>query len=134
MENFTFYSPTCFVFGKDAENQAGALVKRFGGSRVLIHYGGGSAVRSGLIGRVRVWGCQMDFARPEETAKEGIRKLKEFFTSIGMPRNFAELGAKEEDIPALVHTLCRGDGRQGSISGFVTLNEEDCEKIYRLMI
>ena len=53
MNNFTFYSPTCFVFGKDAENRAGEMVKRFGGSRVLIHYGGGSAVRSGLIDRVR---------------------------------------------------------------------------------
>ena len=53
MDNFMFYSPTCFVFGKDTENQAGALVKRFGGSRVLIHYGGGSAVRSGLIDRVQ---------------------------------------------------------------------------------
>ena len=52
MNNFMFYSPTCFVFGKDTESQTGALVKRFGGSRVLIHYGGGSAVRSGLIGRV----------------------------------------------------------------------------------
>ena len=52
MDNFTFYSPTCFVFGKESENQAGALVKRFGGTRVLIHYGGGSAVRSGLIDRV----------------------------------------------------------------------------------
>jgi hypothetical protein len=41
---------------------------------------------------------------------------------------------RQEDIPALVHTLCRGDGRQGSISGFVTLSEEDCEKIYRLML
>ena len=53
MNNFMFYSPTCFVFGRDTENQAGALVKRFGGTRVLIHYGGGSAVRSGLIGRVQ---------------------------------------------------------------------------------
>ena len=52
MDNFTFYSPTCFVFGRDSENQAGALVRRFGGSRVLIHFGGGSAVRSGLIDRV----------------------------------------------------------------------------------
>ena len=49
MENFTFYSPTCFVFGKDTESQAGSLVKRFGGTKVLIHYGGGSAVRSGLL-------------------------------------------------------------------------------------
>ena len=53
MENFTFYSPTCFVFGKDTESRAGALVKRFGGAKVLIHYGGGSAVRSGLLARVQ---------------------------------------------------------------------------------
>ena len=83
---------------------------------------------------VRVWGCQMDFAHPEVTAREGIRKLKEFFTSIGMPYNFATLGAKEEDIPQLVETLCRGDGRDGTISGFVTLNEADCTKIYQMMI
>nr|AHF23858.1 putative NADH-dependent butanol dehydrogenase A [uncultured bacterium Contig15] len=83
---------------------------------------------------VRVWGCQMDFAHPEVTAKEGIERLRRFFISIGMPKNFAELGAREEDIPALVRSLCRGNGRQGSISGFVTLNEEDCANIYRLMI
>ena len=52
MNNFTFYSPTYFVFGKDEENNAGKYVKRFGGKKVLIHYGGGSAVRSGLLGRV----------------------------------------------------------------------------------
>ena len=83
---------------------------------------------------VRVWGCRMDFAHPEVTAREGIRTLQQFFISIGMPRNFAELGAKEEDIPALVKSLCWGDGRQGSISGFVTLNEDDCAKIYQLMV
>ena len=83
---------------------------------------------------VRVWGCQMDFAHPEVTAREGIRKLQQFLISIGMPRNFAELGAKEKDIPALVKALCWGDGRQGSISGFVTLSEEDCTKIYQLMV
>ena len=53
MENFTFYSPTKFVFGKGMENEAGRLVKEFGGSKVLIHYGGGSAVRSGLLDRVK---------------------------------------------------------------------------------
>ena len=46
MENFTFYSPTFFVVGKDTENEAGSYVKKFGGSRVLIHYGGKSAQRS----------------------------------------------------------------------------------------
>lgn len=41
MDNFSFYAPTYFAFGKDAERRAGELVKRFGGSKVLIHYGGG---------------------------------------------------------------------------------------------
>lgn len=53
MQNFYFYSPTAFAFGKDTENEAGALVKRFGGTKVLIHYGGGSVVRSGLLDRVK---------------------------------------------------------------------------------
>ena len=83
---------------------------------------------------VRVWGCQMDFAHPEVTAQEGIERLRQYLSSIGMPKNFEELGATEEDIPALVKALCWGDGRQGSISGFVTLNEEDCTKIYQMMV
>ena len=49
MENFTFYAPTYFAFGKDTENDTGKYVKRFGGSRVLLHYGGGSVIRSGLL-------------------------------------------------------------------------------------
>ena len=53
MNNFNFYSPTYFVFGKDREQEVGALVKRFGGSKVLIHYGGGSVVRSGLLDRIK---------------------------------------------------------------------------------
>ncbi|MCR4792933.1 MAG: iron-containing alcohol dehydrogenase [Lachnospiraceae bacterium] len=53
MNNFTFYSPTYFVFGKEEENRAGEMVKRFGGTKVLIHYGGGSVVRSGLLDRVK---------------------------------------------------------------------------------
>ena len=40
----------------------------------------------------------------------------------------------EEDIPVLVKNLCYGDGRDGTISGFVTLNEDDCTKIYQAMI
>ncbi len=82
---------------------------------------------------VRVWGCQMDFAHPEVTAKEGIEAFRKFLISIGMPKNFEELGAKEEDIPKLVKALCYGDGRQGTLQGFVKLNEEDCAKIYKMM-
>ncbi|SEQ74935.1 hypothetical protein SAMN02910369_02362 [Lachnospiraceae bacterium NE2001] len=82
----------------------------------------------------RVWGCQMDFDNPEATALEGINAFQNFLISLGMPKNFEELGAKEEDIPKLVEVLCRGDGRNGTISGFVTLNEEDCTNIYRMML
>ena len=53
MDNFTFYSPTYFVFGKKTEEQTGKYVKQFGGKKVLIHYGGGSVVRSGLLDRVK---------------------------------------------------------------------------------
>ncbi|HBZ03514.1 MAG TPA: NADH-dependent alcohol dehydrogenase [Lachnospiraceae bacterium] len=83
---------------------------------------------------VRVWGCQMDFDHPEVTALEGIECFRSFLISLGMPNNFEELGAKEEDIPKLVEVLCRGDGREGTISGFVTLNEEDCTNIYKMMV
>lgn len=53
MENFNFYSPTEFVFGKGRENECGKYVKKYNGSKVLIHYGGGSVVRSGLLDRVK---------------------------------------------------------------------------------
>lgn len=53
MDNFTFYSPTYFAFGRGTENETGAYVKKYGGHKVLIHYGGGSAVRSGLLDRIK---------------------------------------------------------------------------------
>ena len=83
---------------------------------------------------VRVWGCKMDFYHPEVTAKAGIEALRSFLTSLGMPKNFAEIGAKEEDIPQLVDVLCNGNGRTGTLNGFVALNEEDCTAIYKLMV
>ena len=53
MKNFEFFSPTHYVFGRGAENKAGDELKKLGGTYALIHYGGGSAVRSGLIERVK---------------------------------------------------------------------------------
>ena len=82
----------------------------------------------------RVWGCEMNEEHPEVTAKEGIEKLRNFLISIGMPKNFEELGAKEEDIEKLAHTACYGNGRTGTIGGFVELHEEDVKNIYRLML
>ncbi|MBQ9630147.1 MAG: iron-containing alcohol dehydrogenase [Treponema sp.] len=54
MNSFTFYTPTKVVFGKKTEEQTGALVKEQHAQKVLIHYGGGSVVRSGLLDRVRL--------------------------------------------------------------------------------
>ena len=82
----------------------------------------------------RVWGCQMDFENPENTAKAGIEALRRFLVSIGMPKNFEELGAKEEDIEKMAHSACHGDARTGTLGGFVSLNQQDVENIYRLML
>lgn len=52
MENFTYYTPTKVIFGRDAEKQIGSLLKEMGYKRILLHYGGGSANRSGLLNRI----------------------------------------------------------------------------------
>ena len=80
---------------------------------------------------VRIWGCKMNFADPEATAVEGIHRFRAFLHSIGMPINFEELGAKEEDIPALVDKFGLGDGRTG---GFVHLSSDDVAEIYRIAV
>ena len=247
MDNFTFYSPTYFVFGRGEENHTGKYVKRFGGSKVLIHYGGGSVVRSGLLDRVKAsleqenisyvelggvrpnprsglvyqgielrrkenvdfilavgGGSTIDSSKaiaagtvydgdfwdfyqgkpvetalpvgtvltiaaagsegspdsvitledgmlkrgatgeglrprfsilnPERTAREGIEAFKKFLKGIGMPGNFKELGAREEDIPAMAHSVCYGNGGNGTVGGFVKLKEEDVAEIYRLVL
>lgn len=52
MSLYEYYTPTKVVFGRGCEEQAGSMVKSFGGTKALVHYGGGSAVRSGLLDRV----------------------------------------------------------------------------------
>lgn len=75
----------------------------------------------------RVFGCQMNFENPKATALEGIKAFRRFLHSIGMPINFAELGAKEEDIPKMVEKLNPGDGW-----GFVPLKAKDVTAIYKI--
>ena len=53
MENFSFYSPTEFIFGKGVEKDVGSLLKKYGANKVFIHYGGGSIKRSGLYDSVK---------------------------------------------------------------------------------
>ena len=52
MFNFNYYTPTKVVFGKDTELQVADLIKEYGGKKVLIHYGGGSVIRTGLLKKV----------------------------------------------------------------------------------
>lgn len=52
MKNFNYYTPTEIIFGNDAESKIGSLIRRYGGTKVLIHYGGKSAERSGLLGNI----------------------------------------------------------------------------------
>ena len=75
----------------------------------------------------RVWDVRA--GTPEEMAKEGIRRYRAWLKSIGMPQSFAELGAKESDIPALVAKL----GLKGNTLGaFRPLTDADVANILRL--
>lgn len=53
MMDFNYYAPTQVVFGRDSETKVGQLVKKYGGKKVLLHYGGQSAVKSGLLDLVK---------------------------------------------------------------------------------
>ena len=75
----------------------------------------------------RVWDVRE--GSPEEMAKEGVRRYRAWLKSIGMPQNFVELGAKTEDIPALVEKL----GLKGNTLGaFRPLNDADVAAILRI--
>lgn len=80
----------------------------------------------------RVFGIPMDFANPSETAKEGITAFRKFLKGIGMPINFEELGAKEEDIPTVVEKF--GLGEDGRTGGFVHLSSKDVEAILKIAV
>lgn len=70
MENFEFVSPTKFVFGRGVEEQVGEKLAALGARKVLLHFGGQSAVRSGLIERVR---ASLDAAGVDCVELGGVR-------------------------------------------------------------
>lgn len=53
MFDFQLHMPTKVVFGRNTEAQVGDLIKAQNARKVLIHYGSGSVVRSGLLGRIK---------------------------------------------------------------------------------
>lgn len=88
MHNFTYWSPTEVVFGKDTEQQVAHYVKKYGGSKVLLVYGGGSVKQSGLLDQVIGLLEEAGLAYAEfggvqpnptvEYAREGVAKAIEF--------------------------------------------------------
>ena len=52
MKDFNFYAPTRVVFGRESEEKLPQLIQQYGGGKVLVHFGGGSARRSGLLDKV----------------------------------------------------------------------------------
>lgn len=97
MQSFTFYSPTEIVFGRGAQEQTAQKVKKYGGTRVFLLYGGGSVRKSGLLGEVEktladagiefrsLGGVQPNprLAFAEEAAKEASRFGADFILGVG---------------------------------------------------
>lgn len=52
MFGFNYFTPTKVVFGKGTELKVAKLIREFGGKKVLIHYGGGSVIRTGLMKKI----------------------------------------------------------------------------------
>ena len=77
----------------------------------------------------RVFGCEMNFASPEVTAKNGIKALRALWKSAGLPLSFKDLGAKKEDIPTLLKNLGIDDHTEGH---FVVLKRPDVEAILNI--
>lgn len=78
---------------------------------------------------VRVWDIE-DRGDKKETALKGIQALKDFFSSIGLPVNFGELGIKASDIDQFMETLKINSG--GELGYFRKLDMEDCRRIYEI--
>ena len=97
MFNFTYYTPTEVVFGRETEKETGRMVKKYGGTKVLIHYGGSSAKRSGLLDRIKasleetgIGYCELGGVVPNphlELVYEGIELCKkegvDFLLAVG---------------------------------------------------
>lgn len=95
MNNFTFYSPTEFVFGKETEKNVGDLCCSYGATRVMIIYGGGSIQRSGLLDRVKsslaskgLAMCELSGVQPnpiDTKVREGIEMARIFKPDFLLP-------------------------------------------------
>ena len=99
MQEFVYYAPTEIIFGKNAESQTGKEIRKWGGNRVLIVYGGGSVKKSGLLGRIE-----------EELKQEKIAFLEWGGVKPNPRLSFAEAGIKEALVFGADFILAVGGG------------------------
>ena len=114
MQKFTYCVPTEIIFGKDTERECGKMVKRHGGKKVLIVYGGGSVRHSGLLERVE-----------HSLEEEGISHVECGGVTPNPRLSFAEMGSKERD-----RRGCRfysGRGRRKHYRCGESHRSRDCE-------
>ncbi|MGI6239343.1 MAG: iron-containing alcohol dehydrogenase [Christensenellales bacterium] len=78
----------------------------------------------------RIWGADMNFENPAETAMRGIECYEAFLKEIGMPVTMRELGARTEDIPELARRVRRAP--DGTVGQYKKLNTEEIEAIFRI--
>lgn len=88
MINFAYVAPTKVIFGKDTENAVGSEIKALGFKKVLLHFGGGSAEKSGLLDRVR---ASLDAAGVGHVSFGGVKPNPR----LSLAREGAELAKKE---------------------------------------
>ena len=108
MQSFEYYSPTEIVFGRGAEAKTAEKIKKNGGTKVVLVYGGGSVVRSGLLARLEneLDAAEIAFAvfggvQPNPRmahAREGVKAAAKFGADMilavggGSVRNFSDFG------------------------------------------
>lgn len=95
MQSFEYHNPTEIVFGQGAENKTAEKIKKYGGTRVMIVYGGGSVVRSGLLEKIEklltdagLLYISLGGVHPNpylEFAREGVKKAIDFKADFILP-------------------------------------------------
>ncbi|GHV86230.1 NADH-dependent alcohol dehydrogenase [Spirochaetia bacterium] len=81
---------------------------------------------------VRVFNIEENFHNPEETALLGIKALRDFYTSIGMPATLKEIGIEEKDFNAIAEKVKKFDTAKGTVGNFKLLVNSDIVEILKL--
>ena len=118
--NFEFYSPTRVIFGKGTEQRVGALVREYGGTRVLVVYGGKSAVRSGVLDRAEKSLAEADLSVSADDERI-IREVALFADKCDISEEITRLSSHFDQF----RTLCGSSAPAGRPLDFL------CQEIFR---